>query len=62
MVKCTLNPNCAEILSHLVHAKGGGGSYMTPPPLTSGYSGQKGQITTQMVKFWKKPTLNDFFY
>ena len=55
----TFNPNCAEIFSHLIHA--GGGSYMTPPPLSPFIAVIKGQTKKQMIKFCKKKlTLNSF--
>ena len=53
------NPNCAEIFSHLIHA-GGGGSYMTPPPLSPVIAVIKGQTKKQMIKFSKKKTFNSF--
>ena len=44
----TINPNRAEIFSHLTHA--GGGSYMTPP-LSPVIAVIKGQTKKQMIKF-----------
>ena len=60
MVKCTLNPNCAEILSHLVHAKGGGGSYMTPR-LISGHSGHRGTNYKANDQVLKEINVEQFF-
>ena len=56
----SLNPNRAEIFSHLIHA-GGGGSYMTPPPLSPVIVVIKGQTKNQMIKFCEKTNFEQFF-
>ena len=52
-----INPNRAEIFSHLIHS--GGGSYMTPP-LSPVIAVIKGQTKKQRIKFCKKQPLNSF--
>ena len=55
----SLNPNRAEIFSHLIHARGGG-SYMTPP-LSPVIAVIKGQTEKQMIKFCKKTNFEQFY-
>ena len=54
-----LNPNRAEIFSHLIHA-GGGGSYLTSL-LSPVIAVIKGQTKKQMIKFCKKTNFEQFF-
>ena len=53
-----LNPNRAEIFSHLIHA--GGGVIYDPPPLTPVIAVIKGQTKKEMIKFCKKTNFEQF--
>ena len=53
-----VNPNRAEIFSHLIHA---GGVIYDPPPLSPVIAVIKGQTKKQMIKFCKKTNFEQNF-
>ena len=59
MFVSSFNPNCAEILCHLIHA--GGGGPVGLPLLYPVIAAIKGQNKKQMIKVCKKKNFERFF-